>query len=80
MIAYVTVTSQFSLVPIQNRVMIMAENHAEIVASIGTMADACAKSLYCGGCEYRVDSFDMKRDISTCDELHYFVKLLVLPI
>lgn len=80
MIAYVTITSQFSLVPLQNRVMIKADTHAEIVASIGTMADSCAKSLFCGGCEYRVDSFDMKRDISTCEELHYFVKLLVVPV
>jgi hypothetical protein len=60
--------------------MIKADTHAEIIATIGTMADACAKALFCGGCEYRVDSFDMKRDTTSCDELHYVVKLLVLPV
>lgn len=80
MIAFVTFISQYSTIPIQTRVMIKADSHAEIIATIGTMADVCAKSLYCGGCEYRVDSFDMKRDTSNCDELHYVVKLLVLPV
>ena len=51
--------------------------HAEIIATIGEMADACAKSL---GCEYHVGSFDMKRDTSNSDELHYVVNLLVLPV
>lgn len=77
MIAFVTFTWQYSIVPLQNRVMIKADTHAEIIATIGEMADACAKSL---GCEYHVGSFDMKRDTSNSDELHYVVKLLVLPV
>ena len=76
MIAFVTFTWQSSIVPIQNRVMIKADSHAEIIASIGEMADACAKSLG----EFRVDSFNMKRDTTYCDELYYVVKLLVLPV
>jgi hypothetical protein len=80
MIAYATITSQYSTIPIMNRVMIMADSHSQIVASIAEAADYCAKCLACSGCEYRVDSFDMKRDTSNCDELHYFVKLLVLPV
>lgn len=80
MIAFVTFISQYSTIPIQNRVMINAENHVQIITAIAEMAEMCAKSLFCGGCEYRVDSFDMKRDTSSCDELHYVVKLLVLPV
>jgi len=79
MIAYVTITSQYSTIPIQTRVMIKADTHAEIVAEIGKMGDACAKSLACGGCEYAVESFDMKRDLHD-PELHYGVKLLITPV
>ena len=80
MIAFGTFTSQYSTIPIQNRVMFKTDTHAELIASIGEMADVCAKDLFCGGCEYRIDSFDMKRDTTSCDELHYIVKLLVLPV
>ena len=76
MIAFVTITTQYSSIPIQNHVMIKAETHGEIVAVIGKMGDDCAKSLDCNGCEYSVESFDMKRE-NIDSELHYLVKLLI---